>query len=226
MGRRGGQAPTACLSPARNACQILRIAALPQHGTGCVDRIHRAIDFVACHLGQPLPLQAVAAAAHLSPCHFHRVFRALTGETLNDFVKRLRLEKALGQMAHHPRQPLTAMALACGFASMSDFSRCFKQRHGVPTSRFDLAAHRAHHRQELGATVVPFSAWRRQGALPPGANPDGFVATTGPVSRPGGAGPLHTARRMSSSTSGCRFSVLERAIKRSSDPARAAARGL
>ena len=105
------------------------------------------------------------------------MFLALTGETLNDFVKRLRLEKALSQIAHHRRQPLTGIALACGFASMSDFSRCFKHRHGVPPSRFDLAAHRASHRQERGATVAPFSAGPWREAPAPGANPDGFVAT-------------------------------------------------
>jgi transcriptional regulator GlxA family with amidase domain len=36
----------------------------------------------------------------MSPVHFHRVFQALVGVTVADFVKRLRLDKALFMMAH------------------------------------------------------------------------------------------------------------------------------
>lgn len=109
----------------------------------CIARINRAIDFVVRHLGEPLSLHDVARAAKFSPYHFHRVFRALTGETLNQFVKRLRLEKALALLAHQRGKTLTEIALASGFSSPSDFSRCFKQRYGVAPSGFDLELHRA-----------------------------------------------------------------------------------
>jgi len=98
------------------------------------------------------------------------VFRAVTGETLNDFVKRLRLEKALTMLAHHRPRSFTELALACGFASSSDFSRCFRQRYGVAPSRFDLAQHRATHRAALRATVPAAS----QGV---DTNPDNFSVT-------------------------------------------------
>jgi AraC family transcriptional regulator len=119
----------------------------------------------------------VARAAQLSPCHFHRVFRALTGETLNQFVKRLRLEKALGLLAHHGRQTLTEVALASGFSSSSDFSRCFKQRFGVPPSAFNLAQHRASQREQLEATVAGPQQGHGLLRLPPGENPDRFEVT-------------------------------------------------
>ena len=60
-----------------------------------VDRVNRAIDFILQNLAEPLKLDDVARAAHFSPFHFHRVFRSLVGETLNNFVKRVRLERAL-----------------------------------------------------------------------------------------------------------------------------------
>ena len=100
-----------------------------------VERVNLAIDHVVSHLGEPLRLADVARAALLSPFHFHRVFQALVGETLAEFVKRLRLERALVTMAHAPRSSLTTIALACGFSSSSDFSRCFKQRFGRPPAR-------------------------------------------------------------------------------------------
>ena len=69
-----------------------------------VERVNLAIDHVVDHLGEPLRLADVSRAAQLSPFHFHRVFQALVGETLAEFVKRLRLERALVLMAP-PRGP-------------------------------------------------------------------------------------------------------------------------
>jgi AraC family transcriptional regulator len=117
------------------------------------ERINRAVEHVMRHLAEPLRLADVAGAAHLSPFHFHRVFQACTGETLADFVRRVRLARALARMSERPRPALTQIALDCGFASSSDFSRAFRQRYGSPPSRFDLAAWRATHRDALEATV-------------------------------------------------------------------------
>ena len=54
-----------------------------------IERVDRAIDHIVSHLAEPLSLKAVSRAALLSPFHFHRVFQALMGETLAEFVKRL-----------------------------------------------------------------------------------------------------------------------------------------
>jgi AraC family transcriptional regulator len=93
-------------------------------------RVNRVIDHVRDHLADPLPLDDLARLAHFSPFHFHRIFRAYTGEPVHTFVRRLRLEKAVFLMAHGPRATLTSVALRCGFASSSDFSRAFKQAYG------------------------------------------------------------------------------------------------
>jgi AraC family transcriptional regulator len=110
----------------------------------------------------------------LSPFHFHRVFQALVGSTPADFVRRLRLEKALRLMAG-PRAPsLTTIALGCGFTSSSDFSRCFKRRFGVPPSSFDLRAWRQARGAELEATVEEASKLAHIHRLPSRQNPDAF----------------------------------------------------
>ena len=146
------------------------------------ERVNLAIDHVVGHLGDPLRLADVARAARLSPFHFHRVFQVLIGETLAEFVKRLRLERALVTMAHAPRSSLTTIALTCGFSSSSDFSRCFKQRYGAAPSAFDITAWREAHGAELQAMVPePGRSTRRQGRrfhvsrLPAAQNPDGFT---------------------------------------------------
>ncbi len=48
---------------------------------------------------------------------------------------------------------LTTIALACGFSSSSDFSRCFKQRFGVSPRSFDIKAWREAHGDKLNAIV-------------------------------------------------------------------------
>jgi AraC family transcriptional regulator len=113
-----------------------------------VDRVNRAIDHVTRHLAEPLKLEKIAKVAAFSPFHFHRIFRAMVGETLLDFVKRTRLERALFLMSH-ARRPLTEIALEVGFNSSSDFSRSFKAHFGVPPRAFDLDAWRKSHNEQI-----------------------------------------------------------------------------
>jgi AraC family transcriptional regulator len=139
-----------------------------------LERINRAIDYVATHLSKPIRLLELSRAASLSPFHFHRVFQALVGETPADFVKRLRLDKALGLMSA-PRPPsLTSIALACGFASSSDFSRSFKQRFGVAPRALDLVAWRDAHGRELQAATDHLSERLEIELLPSRRNPEKF----------------------------------------------------
>ncbi|MBX7104848.1 MAG: helix-turn-helix domain-containing protein [Gemmataceae bacterium] len=139
-----------------------------------VERVNRGIDYVVNHLGEPLRLDDVARAALLSPYHFHRVFRVLVGETLAEFVKRLRLDRSLVMMCHSRKSSLTAIALACGFNSSSDFSRCFKQRFGVPPRSFDLGGWREAHLGRLEALVLGPAEGMHIDRLPARENPDGF----------------------------------------------------
>jgi AraC family transcriptional regulator len=139
-----------------------------------VQRVNLAIDCIVGRLAEPLPLRDLARVAMLSPFHFHRVFQALVGSTPADFVRRLRLEKALAMLAHPRPRSLTAIALACGFSSSSDFSRCFKRRFGVPPSSFDLDAWRRTHGAELEAIVEQASTCKHLKRLPPRHNPDSF----------------------------------------------------
>lgn len=144
-----------------------------------VARVNRAIDFILQHLDQPLRLESVAQAAGFSPFYFHRIFRSLVGESLNDFIKRVRLERAVALLSRQNwkrrRKPtLTEIALACGFASSSDFSRCFKQGYGVAASRFDVAAFRAQRREDWELALADPTERHRLTRLQPGENPDRF----------------------------------------------------
>jgi AraC family transcriptional regulator len=99
-------------------------------------RLNLVINHVVNHLDQPLPLDTLAGIAMWSPYHFHRIFKGMMGETLADFVWRLRLERAANRLRTQPDTPITDIALDCGFATPSSFSRAFRQRFGVTASRY------------------------------------------------------------------------------------------
>jgi AraC family transcriptional regulator len=103
-------------------------------------RMNRALDFVAQHLDEPLSLDRISAAAHFSPFHFHRLFQAWTGETVNAYVMRVRLERAIFLRRTTPAKSLTEIAFACGFNSASSFSRAFRKSYGTSLAKADLEA--------------------------------------------------------------------------------------
>jgi AraC family transcriptional regulator len=97
-------------------------------------RIQRVQDYIERHLDRDLRLEELADVARFSPYHFHRVFRGVTGEPIHQFILRLRLEKAAGQLLHQPEKPVTAVALDCGFGSPAAFARSFRARFGESAS--------------------------------------------------------------------------------------------
>ena len=76
-------------------------------------------------------VDALARRVHFSPFHFHRVFRAVTGETVGVFVRRVRLERATQLMKSSPDKDLGRIAIEAGFGSASDFARTFRRHYGM-----------------------------------------------------------------------------------------------
>lgn len=97
-------------------------------------RIDRVIDYLRDHLDKPLKLEELAQVACFSEYHFHRIFSAMTGETLNDFTNRLRLEKAARLLK--TRQSATEIALECGFSSSATFSRSFNKAFNMSPTQY------------------------------------------------------------------------------------------
>jgi AraC family transcriptional regulator len=99
------------------------------------DRMQRVTEHIDRHLDKPLDLDTLAAVAHFSPFHFHRLFSAWMGETVGDYLRRRRCEIAATRLLAQPRAAVIQIALAVGFGSAEAFARAFKARFGCsPTS--------------------------------------------------------------------------------------------
>ncbi len=92
------------------------------------------MDRIEANLGDDWTLERLAEVAQFSPFHFHRIFLATTGETLNAFINRVRLERAAALLLQHPGRQITDVAYACGFGSPSSFTRSFKEHYDVTPS--------------------------------------------------------------------------------------------
>jgi len=97
-------------------------------------RINRVIDYIEANIDREMSLSELAGIAHFSRFHFHRLFRAMVGETLNGFIQRIRLEKAATKVALNPKETITEIALKHGFSSPSVFARAFKDTFGMSAS--------------------------------------------------------------------------------------------
>jgi AraC-like DNA-binding protein len=111
--------------------QLWRPAAV----TGYEARVQRAIDYAHANLAGSVTLADMAAAAHVSPYHFLRVFKAATGETPHAFVTRLRVERAR-QLLISSNWSVDVIALECGLGPASRLGRAFRMLTGASPAAF------------------------------------------------------------------------------------------
>jgi len=99
-------------------------------------RINNVFSYIDEHLDAELSLEILAAVAHYSPYHFHRIFKAITNETLNTYISRKRIEKAASVLIYKKEISITDLAFRYGFNSNAAFTRAFKNYYGISPSAF------------------------------------------------------------------------------------------
>jgi len=95
-----------------------------------LENINQAIAYMESNATSAIQLKDIAQQAHLSPYHFHRIFKSLTGNTTKDFLTRLRIEKAALQLKH-TQDDIGQIAFNCGYQNHETFTRAFKSYFGL-----------------------------------------------------------------------------------------------
>lgn len=94
--------------------------------TRYLDLLSRAVAHVDAHLDQPLDANTLTDAAAMSRHHFHRVFRAHFGTTVNGYVTWRRLHRACELLAD-PRLGVLDVALAVGYESAQALAKAMRR---------------------------------------------------------------------------------------------------
>jgi AraC family transcriptional regulator len=119
---------------------VLRASsALELSRVGLVDRrIRRAIELMHAQMERELPLEELAAAAYLSPFHFARLFKKLTGYAPHAYLSAIRTAEAERLLA---KTDLSVIEISqkVGYSSSSHFAKAFRQATGLSPRAFRSA---------------------------------------------------------------------------------------
>ncbi|MBN2197215.1 MAG: AraC family transcriptional regulator [Polyangiaceae bacterium] len=98
-------------------------------------RVAASVHFAHARFHQRLTVRDLARAARLSPAHLSRLWKKEFGQSPMEYVMELRLEAARRRLVASD-EPLTTIAIECGFGSSSYFSHCFGRRYQLAPSEY------------------------------------------------------------------------------------------
>ncbi len=150
--------------------------------------LFNACIYIQDNLDADLSLLFLARTVGLSRFRFHRVFKAWRGETLHEFVTRMRMERAAFELSYpvprSSKRSIKTIAFASGYKSLSSFSHAFSAYASLSPREFRnraLRARPAARRIEAGvASLGRFSIAIRE-------EPAHEIALFDPVTRAGDA---------------------------------------
>ena len=99
------------------------------------ERVEHVIDYIHSNLAESLDSDQLAEIAHLSSYHWHRIYRAITGETAAATVRRARLNKAAHELLRSDKS-IAAIGESVGYPEIHSFTRTFKSYYGVASGKF------------------------------------------------------------------------------------------
>lgn len=88
------------------------------------ERINKVLNYIQNHLTEDINIEILSNIAHFSPYHFHRIFRGMVGETVGQYTKRLRLERAAIDISQTSRR-ITDIAFEANYETLESFCRAF-----------------------------------------------------------------------------------------------------
>lgn len=109
--------------------------------------IYKVIYYIEQNYNDDLKLEELSKVAGFSKYHFHRIFRAILGENLSDYVRRVRLSSTT--MKFKTNLNITQIAQSSGYETNASFSKAFKKHFGTTPKEFAKNA-----KKKKGNTMV------------------------------------------------------------------------
>ena len=119
-----------------------------------VAAVSRVLSYIQAHLDEEILPAQLADLACFSQYHFHRLFRAVVGESIMDHIRRLRLERAAFRLLNS-RALVATIAFDAGYGSQEAFTRIFQAYYGIAPTTFRYC-HSPHY-QLLSLSGIHFS---------------------------------------------------------------------
>ncbi|WP_298547090.1 hybrid sensor histidine kinase/response regulator transcription factor [uncultured Aquimarina sp.] len=93
--------------------------------------IQKVLNHIYENLSDPdLSVESLSSELHLSRSQFYRKIKTLTGQTANQFLRNIRLQKAK-QILESGSTNISEVCYKVGFSSPSYFTKCFKTQFGI-----------------------------------------------------------------------------------------------
>lgn len=110
--------------------------------------ITQVLHYIKKHLGENLNLQQLAEIANISPYHFHRIFKSVIGESLANYINRIRMEYVAIHLKNTDLS-LAKLAMQTGYSSEQALSRAFRKHFDLPPKTFKRLFFKKSFEQEL-----------------------------------------------------------------------------
>lgn len=98
-------------------------------------RVARVKEYVSSHYMDEIRLEALSEMVCMSPTAFSRFFKLRTGKSLSDYIVEVRLGVAARKLVDTD-EPVSSICFDCGFNTLSNFNRLFRNRKGCSPTEF------------------------------------------------------------------------------------------
>ena len=99
-----------------------------------IEGFQESLDYIEDHLTEEIDSEEVAAKAALSPFYYHRIFGALCGMTVGEYIRSRRMTLAAQELFHSDAKVID-IAVKYGYDSPDSFAKAFQRFHGITPSQ-------------------------------------------------------------------------------------------
>ncbi|WP_098743495.1 AraC family transcriptional regulator [Paenibacillus sp. EZ-K15] len=99
------------------------------------EKIQKSVDYIELHLKEDLSVCSIAEQAYFSVTHFYRIFRAMVGDSVKEYIRNRRLSQSVNELLTSEKR-IIEIAIEYGFESQETYTRAFTKQFGITPGRY------------------------------------------------------------------------------------------